>query len=75
MNKEFDELCINTLRFLAPMLFRRLIPTSCRALGSAAMATLWGPVPPLQPYDPDGPETVLFFSAGHGCALPYYCRT
>ena len=74
MNKELDELCINTLRFLAVDAVQKAnsghpgLP-----LGSAAMAyTLWDRFLRYNPHDPAWPNRDRFvLSAGHGCALLY----
>ena len=69
-----DELCINTLRFLAVDIVQKAnsghpgLP-----LGSAAMAyTLWDRLLKFNPRDPLWPDRDRFLlSAGHGCALLY----
>ncbi len=69
-----DELCINTLRFLAVDMVQKAdsghpgLP-----LGSAAMAyTLWDRFLKVNPSDPHWPDRDRFvLSAGHGCALLY----
>ncbi|MGO9566364.1 MAG: transketolase [Desulfomonilaceae bacterium] len=74
MNKELDELCINTLRFLAVDAVQKAnsghpgLP-----LGTAAMAyTLWDRFLRYNPHDPKWPNRDRFvLSAGHGCALLY----
>lgn len=74
MNKELDELCINTLRFLAVDAVQKAnsghpgLP-----LGAAATAyTLWDRFLRYNPHDPKWPNRDRFvLSAGHGCALLY----
>ncbi len=74
VNKELDELCINTLRFLAVDEVQRAksghpgLP-----LGSAAMVyTLWDRFLRFNPHDPQWPNRDRFIlSPGHGCALLY----
>jgi transketolase len=74
VNKELDELCINTLRFLAVDAVQKAnsghpgLP-----LGSAAMAyTLWDRLLRYNPHDPGWSNRDRFIlSAGHGCALLY----
>jgi transketolase len=71
---ELDELCINTLRFLAvDMVQKANSGHPGLPLGSAAMAyTLWDrflKVNPLDPWWPDRDRFVL--SPGHGSALLY----
>ena len=74
MNKELDELCINTLRFLAVDAVQKAnsghpgLP-----LGAAAMAyTLWDRFLRYNPHDPAWPNRDRFvLSAGHGSALLY----
>jgi transketolase len=71
---ELDELCINTLRFLAVDMVQKAdsghpgLP-----LGSAAMAyTLWDRFLKVNPSDPQWPDRDRFvLSAGHGSALLY----
>jgi transketolase len=71
---ELDELCVNTLRFLAVDAVQKArsghpgLP-----LGSAAMAyTLWDRFLQFNPSDPLWPNRDRFvLSAGHGCALLY----
>ena len=71
---ELDELCINTLRFLAV----DMVQTANSGhpglpLGSAAMAyTLWDRFLNVNPLDPQWPDRDRFvLSPGHGCALLY----
>ena len=74
MNKPLDELCINTLRFLAVDAVQKAnsghpgLP-----LGAAAMAyTLWDRFLRYSPHDPEWPNRDRFvLSAGHGSALLY----
>ena len=69
---ELDELCVNTLRFLAVDAVQKAesghpgLP-----LGSATMAyTLWDRLLKFNPRDPLWPDRDRFvLSAGHGCAL------
>ena len=71
---ELDELCVNTLRFLAVDAVQKAksghpgLP-----LGSAAMAyALWDRSLKFKPHDPLWPDRDRFIlSAGHGCALLY----
>ena len=71
---ELDELCVNTLRFLAVDAVQKAksghpgLP-----LGSAAMAyALWDRFLKFNPCDPIWPDRDRFvLSAGHGCALLY----
>ena len=71
---ELDELCVNTLRFLAVDAVQKAksghpgLP-----LGSAAMAyALWDRLLKFNPRDPFWPDRDRFvLSAGHGCALLY----
>ena len=71
---ELDELCVNTLRFLAVDAVQKAksghpgLP-----LGSAAMAyALWDRSLKFKPDDPLWPDRDRFvLSAGHGCALLY----
>ena len=71
---ELDELCVNTLRFLAVDAVQKAksghpgLP-----LGSAAMAyALWDRSLKFKPNDPLWPDRDRFIlSAGHGCALLY----
>ena len=71
---ELDELCVNTLRFLAVDAVQKAksghpgLP-----LGSAAMAyALWDRSLKFKPNDPLWPDRDRFvLSAGHGCALLY----
>lgn len=73
-NSELDEMCINTLRFLAVDAVQKAesghpgLP-----LGSAAMAyALWDQFLRFNPKDPFWPDRDRFvLSAGHGCALLY----
>jgi transketolase len=69
-----DELCINTLRFLAvDMVQKANSGHPGLPLGSAAMVfTLWDRFLKVNPSDPDWPDRDRFvLSAGHGCALLY----
>jgi transketolase len=74
MNTQLDELCINTLRFLAVDAVQKAnsghpgLP-----LGSAAMAyTIWDRFLRYNPRDPQWPNRDRFvLSPGHGCALLY----
>jgi transketolase len=69
-----DELCINTLRFLAvDMVQKANSGHPGLPLGSATMAyTLWDRLLKFNPQDPLWPDRDRFvLSAGHGCALLY----
>jgi transketolase len=69
-----DELCINTLRFLAvDMVQKANSGHPGLPLGSATMAyTLWDRLLRFNPRDPLWPDRDRFvLSAGHGCALLY----
>ncbi|MGA3345872.1 MAG: transketolase [Terracidiphilus sp.] len=69
-----DELCINTLRFLAvDMVQKANSGHPGLPMGSAAMAyTLWDRSLKFNPSDPAWPDRDRFvLSAGHGCALLY----
>jgi transketolase len=69
-----DELCINTLRFLAvDMVQKANSGHPGLPMGSAAMAyTLWDRSLKYNPRDPHWPDRDRFvLSAGHGCALLY----
>jgi transketolase len=69
-----DELCINTLRFLAvDMVQKANSGHPGLPMGSATMAyTLWDRSLKLNPRDPHWPDRDRFvLSAGHGCALQY----
>ena len=69
-----DELCINTLRFLAvDMVQKANSGHPGLPLGSAAMAyALWDRSLKFNPRDPLWPDRDRFvLSAGHGCALLY----
>jgi transketolase len=69
-----DELCINTLRFLAvDMVQKANSGHPGLPLGSAAMAyALWDRSLKFNPHDPLWPDRDRFIlSAGHGCALLY----
>jgi transketolase len=69
-----DELCINTLRFLAvDMVQKANSGHPGLPLGSATMAyTLWDRLLKFNPHDPLWPDRDRFvLSAGHGCALLY----
>jgi transketolase len=69
-----DELCINTLRFLAvDMVQKANSGHPGLPMGSAAMAyTLWDRFLKVNPSDPHWPDRDRFvLSPGHGCALLY----
>ena len=69
-----DELCINTLRFLAvDMVQKANSGHPGLPMGSAAMAyALWDRSLKFNPHDPLWPDRDRFLlSAGHGCALLY----
>ena len=69
-----DELCINTLRFLAvDMVQKANSGHPGLPMGSAAMAyALWDKSLRFNPRDPHWPDRDRFIlSAGHGCALLY----
>ena len=69
-----DELCINTLRFLAvDMVQEANSGHPGLPMGSASMAfALWDRSLKFNPRDPDWPDRDRFvLSAGHGCALLY----
>src|SRR5664280_1309453 len=69
-----DELCVNTLRFLAvDMVQKANSGHPGLPMGSAAMAyALWDRLLKFNPRDPDWPDRDRFvLSAGHGCALQY----
>ena len=69
-----DELCVNTLRFLAvDMVQKANSGHPGLPLGSAAMAyALWDRLLKFNPKDPLWPDRDRFvLSAGHGCALLY----
>jgi transketolase len=69
-----DELCINTLRFLAvDMVQKANSGHPGLPMGSAAMAyALWDRSLKFNPRDPQWPDRDRFvLSAGHGCALLY----
>ena len=69
-----DELCINTLRFLAvDMVQKANSGHPGLPLGSATMAyALWDRLLKFNPHDPLWPDRDRFvLSAGHGCALLY----
>jgi transketolase len=71
---ELDELCINTLRFLAvDMVQKANSGHPGLPLGSAAMAyTLWDRFLKVNPRDPHWPDRDRFvLSPGHGSALLY----
>lgn len=71
---ELDELCINTLRFLAvDMVQKANSGHPGLPLGSAAMAyTLWDRFLKVNPLDAEWPDRDRFvLSPGHGCALLY----
>jgi transketolase len=71
---ELDELCINTLRFLAvDMVQKANSGHPGLPLGSATMAyTLWDRFLNVNPRDPEWPDRDRFvLSPGHGCALLY----
>jgi len=69
-----DQLCINTLRFLAvDMVQKAHSGHPGLPMGSATMAyTLWDRSLKFNPRDPRWPDRDRFvLSAGHGCALQY----
>jgi transketolase len=69
-----EELCINTLRFLAvDMVQKANSGHPGLPMGSATMAyTLWDRSLKFNPRDPHWPDRDRFvLSAGHGCALQY----
>jgi transketolase len=69
-----DELCINTLRFLAvDMVQKANSGHPGLPMGSASMAyALWDRSLKFNPRDPRWPDRDRFvLSAGHGCALQY----
>ena len=69
-----DELCINTLRFLAvDMVQKANSGHPGLPMGSASMAyALWDRSLKFNPHDPGWPDRDRFvLSAGHGCALLY----
>ena len=69
-----DELCINTLRFLAvDMVQKANSGHPGLPMGSASMAyALWDRSLKFNPHDPYWPDRDRFvLSAGHGCALLY----
>ena len=69
-----DQLCINTLRFLAvDMVQKANSGHPGLPMGSAAMAyALWDRSLKFNPHDPHWPDRDRFvLSAGHGCALLY----
>jgi len=71
---ELDDLCINTIRFLAvDMVQKAKSGHPGLPLGSAAMAyALWDRFLKFNPSDPLWPDRDRFvLSAGHGCALLY----
>lgn len=71
---ELDEVCINTLRFLAvDMVQKANSGHPGLPMGSAAMTyTLWDRSLKYNPHDPHWPDRDRFIlSAGHGCALLY----
>ena len=71
---ELDDLCINTIRFLAvDMVQKAKSGHPGLPLGSAAMAyALWDRFLKFNPSDPLWPDRDRFIlSAGHGCALLY----
>ena len=71
---ELDELCINTIRFLAvDMVQQANSGHPGMPMGAAAMAyTLWTRFLKFNPRDPDWPDRDRFvLSAGHGSALLY----
>ena len=71
---ELDELCINTLRFLAvDMVQKANSGHPGLPMGSATMAyALWDRSLKFNPRDPHWPDRDRFIlSAGHGCALLY----
>ena len=69
-----DELCVNTLRFLAvDMVQKANSGHPGLPMGSASMAyALWDRLLKFNPRDPRWPDRDRFvLSAGHGCALQY----
>jgi len=69
-----DEICVNTLRFLAvDMVQKAKSGHPGLPLGSAAMAyAIWDRLFKFNPHDPLWPDRDRFvLSAGHGCALLY----
>lgn len=71
---ELDELCINTIRFLAvDMVQKANSGHPGLPLGSAALAyTLWDRFLKVNPFDPQWPDRDRFvLSPGHGSALLY----
>jgi transketolase len=69
-----NELCVNTLRFLAvDMVEKADSGHPGLPMGSASMAyALWDGALKFNPRDPDWPDRDRFvLSAGHGCALLY----
>ena len=71
---ELDQLCVNTVRFLAvDMVQQAKSGHPGLPLGSAAMAyALWDHLLKFNPRDPLWPDRDRFIlSAGHGCALLY----
>ena len=71
---ELDELCVNTIRFLAvDMVQKAKSGHPGLPLGSATMAyVLWDRFLKFNPHDPVWPDRDRFvLSAGHGCALLY----
>ncbi len=73
-NSEFDELCINTLRFLAVDMVQQAKSGHPGApMGMAVMAlTLWDRFLKHNPDDPKWPDRDRFvLSAGHASALLY----
>ncbi|MDA8218398.1 MAG: transketolase [Dehalococcoidales bacterium] len=73
-NTKLDELCVNTLRFLAvDMVEKAHSGHPGLPMDSAAMAyALWNHFLKFNPQDPHWPNRDRFvLSAGHGCALLY----
>lgn len=73
-NHKLDELCINTLRFLAVDMIQKAnsghpgLPLGCAAL----TYSLWDRFIKVNPQDPQWPDRDRFvLSPGHGCALLY----
>lgn len=74
MNTRVDELCINTIRFLAvDMVQKAASGHPGLPMGAAPMAyALWDRFLHVDPADPAWPDRDRFvLSAGHGCAMLY----
>ncbi|HET6498357.1 MAG TPA: transketolase [Coriobacteriia bacterium] len=74
VNGHLDEVCVNTLRFLAvDMVQRAESGHPGMPMGAAPMAyTLWDRFLRFNPADPSWPDRDRFvLSGGHGCALLY----